>query len=58
MCALVRAMASLAYYVREFGKREGRKRYNAYHRDYKKKNRAKINAARRAAWKARKQRAK
>jgi len=51
-------MASLAYYERAFGKREGRKRYNAYHREYKKKNRTKINAARRAVRKALKQRTK
>jgi hypothetical protein len=48
-------MASLAYYEQTFGKREGRKRYNAYHRNYKKKNREKINAARREARKAHKQ---
>jgi len=51
-------MASLDFYMRTFGKRDGRKRYNAYHREYKKKNRAKINAARRAARKTHKQRAK
>ena len=48
-CALVKVMASLTYYVRTFGKREGRKRYNAYHREYKRKNRVKLNAARRKA---------
>jgi hypothetical protein len=51
-------MASLSYYIKAFGKRDGRKKYNAYHRAYKKKNRAKINAARRAARKAHKARAK
>jgi hypothetical protein len=51
-CALVNAMASLTFYIQKFGKREGRKKYNAYHRDYKKQNRDKINAARRAARKA------
>jgi len=48
-------MASLSFYQNKFGKRVGRKAYNAYHREYKKKNREKINAARR---KARKQMAK
>jgi hypothetical protein len=33
----------------QIGKREGRKRYNAFHRKYKKQNRDKINAAPRAA---------
>jgi hypothetical protein len=56
-CALVSSMASLAYYERTFGKIEGRNRYNAFHREYKKKNRTKINAARRAARRAHKQRA-
>ena len=41
-------MASLSYYTNKFGKRAGRKAYNAYHREYKKKNRARINAERRA----------
>jgi hypothetical protein len=57
-CALVIGMASLTFYIQKFGRREGRKKYNAYHRKYKKRNRDKINAARRKARKAHKQRAK
>jgi hypothetical protein len=52
---MMQGMASLSTYINKFGRREGRRRYNAFHRAYKKKNRAKINAARR---KAHKQRAK
>jgi hypothetical protein len=51
-------MASLDFYIRKFGRREGRKKYNAFHREYKKQHRDKINAARRAARKAHKKRAK
>jgi hypothetical protein len=50
-------MASLSYYVRKHGKREGRKRYNEFHREYKQANRQRINTARRAARKAHKTRA-
>jgi hypothetical protein len=50
-------MASLSYYVRKFGKREGRKRYNEFHRGYKQANRERINSARRAARRAHKPRA-
>jgi hypothetical protein len=51
-------MASRDFYIKKYGKRLGTKKYNAYHRDYKKQNRDKINAARRKARKAHKQRAK
>jgi hypothetical protein len=45
-------MASLSTYINKYGAREGRKQYNAFHREYKKQNRVKINAARRKARKA------
>jgi hypothetical protein len=45
-------MASLSTYINKFGAVRGRKMYNAYHREYKKQNRDKINAARRGTRKA------
>lgn len=42
-------MASLSTYINKFGVREGRRQYNAFHREYKKQNREKINIARRKA---------
>jgi hypothetical protein len=31
-------MASLKFYIEKFGKTQGRKEYNAYHRQYRKHN--------------------
>lgn len=45
-------MASLSFYQQKYGKREGRKRYNAKQRAYRRRNRARINAAQRARYKA------
>lgn len=45
-------MASLGFYQKKFGKREGRKRYNAIKRQYRRRNRAKINAYQRGRYKA------
>jgi hypothetical protein len=45
-------MASLNFYQEKYGKREGRKIYNAKQRAYRRKHRAKINAAQRARYKA------
>jgi hypothetical protein len=36
------SMASLSFFEKKFGKREGRKQYNAYHAEYRNKNRKKI----------------
>ena len=36
-------MASLAWYIRKFGKTAGRKEYNAYHRAYRKTRRKKMS---------------
>jgi hypothetical protein len=45
-------MASLSTYINKYGVRNGRRQYNASHREYKKQNRDKINAAQRASRKA------
>jgi len=44
-------MASLTFYQQKYGKRIGRKKYLAYCRSYRRKNRAKINASQRARYK-------
>jgi hypothetical protein len=49
---MMQGMASLSTYINKYGPREGRNKYNTFHREYKKQNRDKINAARRAARKA------
>jgi hypothetical protein len=53
---MMQGMASLSTYINKFGPCEGRKRCNAFFRKYKRRNRERINAARRRARKAHKQR--
>jgi hypothetical protein len=55
---MMQGMASLSTYINKFGPCEGRKRCNAFFRKYKRRNRERINAARRRARKAHKQREK
>jgi hypothetical protein len=47
-------MASLSTFERKYGKREGRKRYNAWHREYRKLHLAKLRKYDRERYKARK----
>jgi hypothetical protein len=56
-CASIKGMASLTFYVEKYGRREGKKRYNAYHRRYKRRNREQINAAQRERLRALRERA-
>lgn len=35
-------MASLSTFINKFGKRQGRKRYNEFHREYRKRNAKKL----------------
>jgi hypothetical protein len=46
-------MASLDFYTKKYGKREGRRRYNAKKRAYRRRNRDKVNAQQRAWYHAR-----
>lgn len=39
---MLHIMASLDFYIRMYGRREGRKRYNDYHRAYRKTHRTKL----------------
>ena len=39
---MLKQMASLAFFIKKFGARQGRKEYNAYHKKYRKLNRKKL----------------
>lgn len=45
-------MPSLTHYQQKYGKREGRKRLNAYQRAYRKKHKVRLNEAQRGRYKA------
>lgn len=47
---MLHGMASLDFYIRRYGTKEGRERYNEYHRAYRKTHRRKL----RAYWRDRK----
>jgi hypothetical protein len=48
-------MASLATYIRKFGKKEGRNKYNAWHREYRQEHLAELRKYDRKRYKAAKQ---
>jgi hypothetical protein len=53
---MIQAMASLSFFVQKFGRREGRKQYNLYHAEYRRKHRKKITAYNRTYGRLRKAR--
>jgi hypothetical protein len=46
-------MVPIDWYIRKYGKALGRKKYNAYQRDYRRKNSVKLRAYWRKRWRAR-----
>jgi hypothetical protein len=54
---MIQAMASLSFFIKKFGRREGRERYNAVHRQYRKTHLEEIRKYRREymrGWRSRK----